>query len=128
MKVYDLASRSESGKIEEGYVDLNSSIYLPSPSGARSIDLNGESVRSVVSQRITTEIGKTYQLTFAVTAIGPASDHDNRLRVEASNIQEEIIVRKPSEWSMVNAQWEYRTVTFVADSTETLLNLLPMMA
>ncbi len=33
--------------VEQGYVDLNSIIYHPSPSGSRSIDLNGEIESSV---------------------------------------------------------------------------------
>ncbi len=49
------------------------------------------------------------------------SDAANRLQVRANDRVEEVVVGRPSNWSMLNAQWEYRTLTFVANASETLL-------
>ncbi len=68
--------------VTSGNVDLHGTGFQASPLGGRSVDLNG-SGPGAIAQTLTTEVGKQYQVIFAMTGNWAAGDATKDLRVSA---------------------------------------------
>lgn len=116
-----------------GWTVANGSIdyigaYWQAAQGSRSLDLNALSVGSIY-QEIATNIGQTYQITFAMSG-NPDPGNANagslfQLRFQAFNasnlseIQNQIFSYQDAAHTRTNMLWQDRTVTFTATEATT---------
>ena len=119
--IFPAGHRMGEWQVESGLVDLNGDHYLQSPSGGRTIDLNGDSGTGSIVQFIETVPGQRYQVTFAATGNWVQSANINGLEVSAGETSETFAIRRSMNHNPLDRAWEIRTFTFEATSAESKL-------
>ena len=124
---YSSSETFGSWQVVQNSVDLLGDSYLGdsierTPLGGLGVDLNG-TAPGAIEQILTTEIGREYQVTFALSGNWTSGETVKDLRVSAGDTSADFSVTEPADWSVTNMLWEHRTFTFVADSTSTTLRL-----
>ncbi|MEM7258283.1 MAG: cadherin-like domain-containing protein, partial [Pseudomonadota bacterium] len=120
---YDLGESVGIGSpwtVDSGNVHAQGS-WDSSPLGGVAVDVSGI-VPGKISQTLTTEVGKTYQLSFAMT--GNFNELTNKtLLVTAGTDSASYTVSPPDGWDAGSAlMWNHRSLTFTATSTTTTLS------
>jgi len=108
--------------IDSGSVDLLPHSFFPGPNGSHVLDLSGDTAGTVAGTTFATEVGKTYQVRFAVDGNfsgGDTTSKDFRVLV-AGTSNDMTIEHVGADW--VNGYWEYRVVEFTAAGTSTSLS------
>lgn len=114
-------------QVVSGNVDLLAG-WEDTPLGGSGVDLNG-TIPGSISQSITTEPGKTYQLTFALTGDFFATTQTTKhLRVSAGATSSDFSIDLVDGWSKTNLLWAERSMNFVATSTSTILQFSSLSA
>ncbi len=110
----------QSGDVEVAGNTLESSLL-----GGNTIDLNG-STAGVIEQTLATEVGRQYQVVFALSGDWSGGDAVKDLRAAANGESQDFQISQPGDWSTTNLLWEHRSFTFTADSTATELTFASM--
>ncbi|HBJ36744.1 MAG TPA: hypothetical protein DDZ51_18710, partial [Planctomycetaceae bacterium] len=105
--------------VTQGSVDLTGTGWSPSPSGGRSVDLDG-SVPGAIAQNITTVVGNTYQVRYLMSANGTGIVTKS-LEVSAAGTTQSASITTSSTHASANMEWQERFFTFTATSTSTTL-------
>ena len=105
--------------VDYGDVDLEGG-WADSPLGGTALGLDG-SVPGAISQSLSTEIGREYQVVFAFTGNFQGGNVADELRVSAAGMSQDFGVTQPAGWTTSNLLWEHRSFTFTADDTTTIL-------
>ena len=104
--------------VESGNIDLKHG-YFQNHEGAAAIDLNGTASAGSIKTAIETEIGKTYELTFAM-----AGNHSAELikdmRVEVGLTSQDFSFDRTG-FSFANMGWKEESIFFTATSTQTTI-------
>ena len=123
-KTYGLGDTFGSWQVVQNDVDLlgysDEGYSTESPLGGLSVDLNGNAP-GAIEQILTTEVGRTYQVTFALSGNWTSGDDVKDLSASTGDTSINFSITKPDDWSRTNIPWEHRTFTFVAVSTSTTL-------
>ncbi len=112
--------------VTSGNVDLIGTAFQSSPLGGRSVDLNGTNSAGAISQTLTTEVGKTYQVIYSFGGNFGAGDATKDVRVVAGGTSQDFALTAPTGWSSTNMLWSNRVMTFTANSTSTALNFISL--
>lgn len=105
----------------DGDVEVVSAAIWQPASGQRSLDLSGSSA-GTIQQNIPTEIGQTYELRFAFSGYPSPTPREKSMRVEISGQPESFPFSVDSSSFMPeNMNWEYKTITFTAVDTITVI-------
>jgi len=109
--------------VVNGSVDLTPLNILTGPSGGLTVDLSGDDAGTIASSTLSTDVGRAYQVTFALNGNFTGGDQlAKQVRVSAGGTAEDFIVEHIGvDW--VNEHWEYRTFTFVASAASTVLSI-----
>jgi predicted outer membrane repeat protein len=91
------------------------------PEGGRPVELGNAGGPGGVKQYLSTEIGQTYQVTFAVTGDFGGGVTSSDLRVTTGGSSVNFTIDEPNGWTNTDPVWDYRTVTFTATDTNTTL-------
>ncbi len=108
--------------VTQGSAWLLGDYYAATPAGGRSVELHALN-NAGVSQTLSTEAGRQYQIIFAISGDWPGADEAavQQLRVSADGQSSDFAVTEPIGWSRTNPLWQNRSMTFTADdSTATL--------
>ncbi|ASJ73793.1 DUF4347 domain-containing protein [Granulosicoccus antarcticus] len=119
-QIYTAPSTFGSWVVESGEVELLGSVFAESPLGGRSVDLNETSPGSI-SQSLTVEAGRQYQVIFALTGNHTGGEATKDVRVSVDGQSEDFSHADSSEWSTSNPRWDQRSFTFTADDTTAIL-------
>ncbi|MEM7257256.1 MAG: LamG-like jellyroll fold domain-containing protein, partial [Pseudomonadota bacterium] len=111
--------------VDSGDVNLNGG-WGDSPLGGTVLDLNGFN-QGAISQTMSTEIGETYQVSFALT--GNFDDPaDKSLSGTAAGTTETFTVKEPGGWiNTTSLMWERRGFEFTATAASTTLTFSSLM-
>ncbi len=107
---------------------MNGTAFQTSPLGGRSVDLNGTTSAGAISQTLTTEVGKTYQVIYSFGGNFNGGETTKDLRVIAGGTTQDFALTQPTGWSSTNVLWSNRIMTFTANSTSTALNFISLDA
>jgi choice-of-anchor C domain-containing protein len=112
--------------VSSGNVDLIGDLWTRSPSGGRSVDLDGVTP-GAISQTLTTVAGNTYQVRFVMSANanGVAT---RALEVSAAGVTQNFSTTTPSTQSYSSMDWQERFFTFTATTSSTTLNFRSLSA
>ncbi|MDA8746418.1 DUF642 domain-containing protein, partial [Rubripirellula amarantea] len=104
-----------------GVVLFNGDNAQTPPSGGHVLSLNN--AYASISQTLTTEAGKQYQIVFDhAGGFGDGVVDHATTRVSAAGQSQDFTVEKPSGWNFsTNLGWETRSMTFTASDTSTEL-------
>ena len=124
---YTLGQTFGGWTVTSGAVDLLGNSYDDSPLGGNAVDLGGGvgggGQPGTFSQTLTTEIGREYQVTFAMSGNWYLDSNIKDARVSAGATTQDFSISEPVGWDGANdMMWEQRTFTFTATSTSTLLS------
>ncbi|MGB7346548.1 MAG: LamG-like jellyroll fold domain-containing protein, partial [Pirellulaceae bacterium] len=106
--------------VESGEIELLGSVFAESPLGGRSVDLN-ESSPGTISQTLTVEAGKQYQVVFALTGNHTGGETTKDVRVSVDGQSEDFAHTASADWSTSNPLWDHRSFTFTADDASATL-------
>ena len=105
--------------VDSGNVDLDAR-WPTTPLGGTLVDLNG-GIAGSISQTLSTEVGKTYQVQFALT--GNFTDGTTKsVLASAAGANTSITVNPKVGWSSTNLLWEQRAFEFTATAETTTLS------
>ena len=107
--------------VDSGSIGVEA-LWARSPLGGMAIDLAGSNP-GAISQELNTEVGRQYQVVFALTGnftSGFATQES--LRVTAGSTTLDATYNEPDDWSTTNLLWDQRSLTFTASSTTTTLS------
>ena len=113
--------------VESGDVDLGRTLQEETPLGGYSVDLSG-SGPGTISQTLTTEAGRQYQVVFALSGAWDSTPDVKELRVSAGGESSDFQITQPTGWSNSNMLWEHRSFTFTADSNATELQFASLVS
>ena len=108
-------------EVTNGDVGVEAGWTGRSPLGGLPIDMNGN-VAGTISQDLTTEAGRQYQVVFSLTGNWNGSPDLKELRVSAAGESNDFQITEPSNWSSSNLLWEQRSFTFTAEDATTALS------
>ncbi|MFO0455132.1 MAG: choice-of-anchor C family protein, partial [Planctomycetota bacterium] len=117
-QVYNSGSTFGGWTVTAGSVDLVGTGWQASPTGGRSVDLDG-SAPGTISQTITTVAGNTYSVRFLMSANGTSAT--KALEVSAGGTSFDAVVTTTASHSASNMEWHVKTFNFVATSSSTTL-------
>ena len=108
--------------VTSGSVDLEPTSILSGPNGSLVVDLSGHDAGTIISSAMPTIAGQSYQVTFALNGNYSGGDVDAKdIRVSVAGDSHDLTIEHiGTDWK--NEAWEYRTITFVAESTSTQLS------
>ena len=112
-------------KVITGSVDYIGEGLWKASDGVYSLDMNGRSIGGI-EQSISTEIGKTYKVTFDMAG-NPDSPYDKTLDLKAigeSTQTQGFLFDPPAGQTYNNLGWTTETWTFIADSNITKLQFI----
>ncbi|MEM7454635.1 MAG: LamG-like jellyroll fold domain-containing protein, partial [Planctomycetota bacterium] len=113
--------------VTQGSVDVGWSGFEAGPLGGQTVDLHGTGPTvGGIQQTLTTEIGRQYQVVFALSGNWTGGDAVKDVRVGAGGQSHDFSVEQPTGWSAANMYWSNRSFNFVADSTSTILSFLSL--
>ena len=98
----------------------------PGPLGGYTIDLQGNgTTNGAIQQTLNTEVGRQYQVVFALSGNWAGGEAVKDLRVSAGGESVDYSIERPDGWNNIsNMMWSDRSFTFTADSTSTDLSFL----
>jgi hypothetical protein len=106
--------------VDYGDVDLSRTLVESPPLGGYSIDMSGTGA-GAISQTLTTEPGMAYQVIFSLSGAWDGTPDEKLIDVNINGETKAVSITEPEGWSTSTMQWEQRSVTFVADSSATVL-------
>ncbi|XZE33950.1 cadherin domain-containing protein [Pirellulaceae bacterium SH501] len=106
--------------VESGNVGYIGTHWASSPSGGRTIDLNGPAP-GTIAQTLSTVAGKQYQIIFAMTGNWEAETSMKSLQLSAGGQSQNFDVTHQAAWSTSNMLWQQRSMTFTATGSSTNL-------
>ncbi len=105
--------------VTTGSVQLHGTGWQRSPSGGRSVDLDGDTPGGI-SQTLSTIAGNTYTVRYLLSANGSGA-LTRSMEVSAAGISESSTITTSSTHSATNADWQERFFTFTATGANTTL-------
>ena len=108
-------------QVTDGEIDLKDTWESP-PNGGYVVDLNGDAA-GALAQTLRTVPGRTYQLIFNVSGNYDLAGTMRDFRVSVGDQRIDMQHTEPAGWSNSNLLWETRTVTFVATTDRTTLEI-----
>ncbi|MFM7561565.1 MAG: choice-of-anchor C family protein, partial [Planctomycetota bacterium] len=119
---YNSGSTFGGWNVTAGNVKLVSTYWQNSPTGGRSVDLDGTSP-GTISQTISTVVGNTYSVRFLMSASGNGAIGavTKALKVSAAGTSYDAVVTTTSAHSTTNMEWYVKTFDFVALGSSTTL-------
>ncbi|MFN7736430.1 MAG: choice-of-anchor C family protein, partial [Pirellula sp.] len=105
--------------VTAGSVELIGTYWQSSPTGGRSIDMDG-GAPGTIQQTLTTVVGNTYQVRFLMSANG-AGVVTKALEASAAGTTNDFTITTASTHSTTAMDWQERFFTFTASSTSTTL-------
>ncbi len=112
--------------VTAGSVDLIGTEWQRSPSGGRSIDMDGGSP-GAISQTLNTVAGNTYVVRYVMSANGTGVT-SRSLEVSAAGVSQSSVITTSSTHSSTNMDWQERFFTFTATSSSTTLQFRSLSA
>ncbi|WP_404307435.1 LamG-like jellyroll fold domain-containing protein [Neorhodopirellula lusitana] len=103
--------------VRSGNIEVIGSYYESSPTGGRSVDLNGSTSTGAIYQTLDTTAGQQYQVTFELSGGFLVGDAVKDIRVSAGGQSQDFSIAEPNGWSGSNMLWESRSFTFTAGSS-----------
>ena len=115
--------------VTQDNVDVaSSSGFELTPSGGQSVDLSGvNGAFGTISQSLSTEVGREYQVVFSFSGNWSGGDDAKHLRASAGGDSHDFAITQPAGWAGSNMLWSDRSFTFTADSTTTDLSFAEMI-
>ena len=109
--------------VDQGTAWLLGDYYDETPLGGRSVELHALN-NSSISQTLTTEVGRQYQIVFAVSGDWPGTTESavQQLRVSADGQSTDFAITEPGDWSRTDPKWQNRSATFTATDASTTLS------
>jgi uncharacterized delta-60 repeat protein len=104
--------------VESGAVESLGGWMSPGPLGGVPLELSAGSL-GTIRQTLDTDVGQTYQITFALNGDWSAGADVKELRVSAGGESHDFQIEQPADWTSTNPRWEHRTLTFTATDTTT---------
>ncbi|MEM8872833.1 MAG: putative Ig domain-containing protein [Planctomycetota bacterium] len=106
--------------VDGGTVTILGEDWDRTPDGGRALDLSDNPDTPSVSQTITTEPGKTYTLSFALSGnFVDVAGTGATVAVTAGDVADTFVYTKPTGYSQTDLKWASHTLTFTATSTTT---------
>ncbi|HBJ36743.1 MAG TPA: hypothetical protein DDZ51_18705, partial [Planctomycetaceae bacterium] len=105
--------------VTAGSIDLLNDFWQRSPSGGRSIDMNGTSP-GTISQSFSTVAGNTYTVRYLMSANGVGTQ-SRAIEVSVAGISQTSTITTSSTHSSTNSDWQERFFTFTATGSSTTL-------
>jgi uncharacterized delta-60 repeat protein len=117
---YAAASTFGGWSVESGEIELLGTALADSPLGGRSVDLN-ESSPGTISQAITLDAGKQYQVVFALSGNYSGGEATKDVRVSIDGHSADYSHTNTGNWSTSNPLWDHHSLVFTAQSASTVL-------
>ncbi len=109
-----------------GNIDLIESQWQRSPSGGRSVDMDG-GAPGTISQTLNTVAGNTYVVRYMLSANGGGVS-TRTLEISAAGVSQTAAITTSSTHSSSNMDWQERFFTFTATSSSTTLQFRSLSA
>ncbi len=114
--------------VSQGNVDLVGTDWQRSPTGGRSVDLNGSNSQGAISQTLSTVAGNTYAVRFTMSLHAGLPSTSGALEVSAAGTAQTMTLTTGAAHGASSMQWEERIFTFTATSSSTTLQFRSLMA
>ena len=105
-------------EVESGAVESLGGWHGPGPLGGVPLELSAGTPGTIV-QTLNTEVGQTYQITFALSGDWSAGSSVKEMRASAGGESQDFQIEQPDNWTAADPVWEHRTLTFTATDTTT---------
>ena len=107
--------------VANGNIESHGGWIGAGPLGGVPIEL-GTTAAGKISQTLTTEVGQSYQVTFALTGDFSSGNLTKYFETSFGVATTSLEIKQPEGWSNSNPLWEHRTITFSATSSSTILS------
>lgn len=108
--------------VTQGQIDVGWTGFERGPLGGQTLGLNGTGAAGAIEQMLTTEVGRQYQVVFAMSGNWVGGDAIKDLRASAGGESYDFALEQPTGWATSNMLWSNRSFMFTADSTSTALS------
>ncbi len=112
--------------VTAGNIDLIESQWQRSPSGGRSVDMDG-STPGTISQTLNTVAGNTYVVRYVMSANGGGGS-TRTMEISAAGVSQTAAITTSSTHGSSNMDWQERFFTFTATSSSTTLQFRSLSA